>query len=126
MKENKIDRRRMIKLASLSGLSATVFPFISKAAIGSTSLYPENDNVPVPGSNSDLCFTSAADMATLLRTKKISAREVMKAHLAQIAKVNAKVNAIVTLVPEDQLMANALAADNSIAKGKILGPLHGL
>ncbi len=69
---------------------------------------------------------SALEMATLMRSKKISAREVMQVHLAQIAKINAKVNAIVTLVPEGQLMAQALAADESLAKGKATGPLHGL
>src|SRR5258708_19468054 len=44
----------------------------------------------------------------------------------QINRVNSKVNAIVTLVPEDQLMAQAAAADESLAKGKLLGPLHGM
>jgi len=50
----------------------------------------------------------------------------MQAHLKQIQRVNAKVNAIVTLVPEDQLMAQALAADEATAKGNSKGPLHGL
>jgi amidase len=62
----------------------------------------------------------------LIRQKKLSAREVMAAHLKQIERVNPKVNAIVTFVPEDQLMAQALAADGVLAKGKWLGPLHGL
>src|SRR6267154_1396513 len=61
-----------------------------------------------------------------IREKKLSAREVMQAHLKQIGRVNSKVNAIVTLVPEEQLMAQAAAADESLAKGKLLGPLHGL
>jgi len=65
-------------------------------------------------------------MADLLRQKKLSAREAMQAHLKQIQRVNPKVNAIVTLVPEDQLMAQALAADEATAKGNIKGPLHGL
>lgn len=62
----------------------------------------------------------------LIRQKKLSAREVMAAHLKQIERVNPKVNAIVTFVPEDQLMAQALAADEVLAKGEWLGPLHGL
>ena len=33
---------------------------------------------------------------------------------------------MVTLVPEDQLMAQAAAADEALAHGKWLGPLHGL
>src|SRR5258708_16585201 len=44
----------------------------------------------------------------------------------QINRVNSKVNAIVTLVAEEQLMAQAAAADESLAKGKLLGPLHGM
>ena len=68
----------------------------------------------------------ATDLAEMIREKKLSAREVMQAHLRQIERVNPKVNAIVTLVDEDQLMTQASAADEIIAKGKLLGPLHGL
>src|SRR6202035_1882 len=46
----------------------------------------------------DICFFSAGDMAEMIRRKKLSAREVMAAHLKQIDRVNPKVNAIVTLV----------------------------
>ena len=69
---------------------------------------------------------NALDMANLLRKKKISARKLMLAHLKQIAAINTRVNAIITLVPEDQLMAEALAADESLAKGNPTGPMHGL
>ena len=58
-----------------------------------------------PPSAPDLCFLPARKMADLIRTKKLSSRELMEAHLQQVARVNPKVNAIVTLVPEDQLMA---------------------
>jgi amidase len=74
----------------------------------------------------DICFMRAVDQLALLRQKKLSSREVLEAHLKQITRVNSKVNAMVTLVPEDQLMAQALEADEALAKGKWLGPLHGL
>jgi amidase len=51
-------------------------------------------------STSSLCLTSAVEMARLIRTKKLSAREALAAHLKQIELVNPKVNAMVTLVPE--------------------------
>src|SRR4051812_22929560 len=54
-----------------------------------------------------VCFMSAVEMARLIRTKKLSAREALAAHLKQIERVNPKVNAIVTLTPE---MAAAAAA----------------
>ncbi len=64
-------------------------------------------------------------MARLIRAKEISAREVMAAHLAQIERVNPKVNAIVTLVAE-RAMADAAAADERLARGEDVGILHGL
>jgi len=64
-------------------------------------------------------------MARLIRTKKLSAREALDAHLKQIEHVNPKVNAIVTLVPE--MAAEAAAkADEMQAHNEVLGPLHGL
>src|SRR5882762_8661295 len=76
--------------------------------------------------HNEICFMSATDLAAMIREKKLSACEVMEAHLRQIEGVNPKVNAIVTLVDEDHLMAQARALDEIIAKGKSVGPLHGL
>jgi amidase len=73
----------------------------------------------------DLCFLPAVEMARLIRTRALSSREVMEAHLARIAAVNPKLNAIVTLLPE-RAMAGAAAADEATARGEATGPLHGL
>jgi amidase len=81
---------------------------------------------PSAASDSDICFMSAKQMADFIRQGRLSAREVLQAHLKQINRVNPKVNAIVTLVPEDQVMAQALAADEAMAKRGLKGPLHGL
>jgi amidase len=74
---------------------------------------------------SDICFLTAVEMAALIRAKKLSALEVMQAHLARIERVNPAVNAIVTLVA-DQAIENARKADEAQAHGDDLGPLHGL
>ena len=74
---------------------------------------------------SSVCFMSAVEMARLIRTKKLSAREALAAHLKQIERVNPKVNAIVTLVPE-MAAAAAAKADEMQARKETLGPLHGL
>ena len=68
----------------------------------------------------ELCGMTAVDLAARLRKKEVSAREVMTAHLAQIERVNPKVNAIVTLVAE-RAMANAAKADEAIARRRPLG-----
>jgi len=72
-----------------------------------------------------ICFLSAVEMARLIRAKKLSAREVLAAHLEQIERVNPKVNAIVTLVPE-LAAAAAAKADEMQAHREALGTLHGL
>src|SRR5258708_27136497 len=89
-----------------------------------TPVPPDSRTRPNP--YGEICFMRATDLAAMIRDKRLSAREVMDAHLRQIERVNPKVNAIVTLVDEDQLMAQARAADEIIATGKSLGPLHGL
>src|SRR5438552_520057 len=79
-----------------------------------------------PGPSSDLCFTSGRELARLVRARKLSAREVMKAHLARIARVNPRVNAIVAKLDDDRCLALADEADRQLAKGERVGPLHGL
>jgi len=70
----------------------------------------------------DLCYASARQLARLIRTRKISATEVMRAFIAQIERVNPKVNAIVTFLPEEALK-QAKALDRKKASH---GPLAGL
>ncbi len=104
-----MSRRDALKLGTGTALSA---------ALGSSATAADT--------TSDICTMRAVDMVAALRAKKLSAREVMQAHLKQIRRVNPPVNAMVTLVPEDQLMAQAAAADEALAAGKWLGPLHGM
>jgi len=75
---------------------------------------------------SPLCFTSARALAGLIARRKVSAREVMQAHLAQIARLNPQVNAIVAKLPDEACLALADAADARQTAGDPLGPLHGL
>src|SRR5207247_1509962 len=74
---------------------------------------------------SDLCYLPATEMVALIRKMKLSARELMEAHLKQIDSLNPKVNAIVTLVAA-QALENAARADQAQARGARLGALHGL
>jgi amidase len=73
----------------------------------------------------ELCLLSASELAVLLRTRQVSAREVMDAHLARIDRLNPAINAIVTLDAEGARAA-ADAADAALMAGEEVGPLHGL
>ncbi len=73
-----------------------------------------------------LCFAGARDLAGQIRAGRVSAREVMAAFLAQIARLNPGINAIVAKLDDDTCLALAAAADRAQARGDTLGPLHGL
>jgi amidase len=74
----------------------------------------------------EIAFAAARELAALLAKRELSAVEVMRAFVGQIEHVNPSVNAIVTLRPLDELLADAAAADRKLAAGDALGPLHGL
>ncbi len=73
----------------------------------------------------DLCFSPAHELVDLIRTKKLSATELLTAHLTRIEQANPKVNAIVTLVTE-MALATAKKIDVALARGEELGLLAGL
>lgn len=74
----------------------------------------------------ELCFLSATELRRLMDAREVSAAEVMEAHLAQVARVNPAVNAIVTFVPPEQALAAARASDARRVRGEPPGLLEGL
>jgi amidase len=74
---------------------------------------------------SELCFLTATELARRIRASDVSVTDVVEAHLAQIERVNPKVNAIVTLTAE-RALAEARAKDAALARGEAAGPLFGL
>jgi amidase len=76
-------------------------------------------------SNSDLVRRSARELAWLIRARAVSPLEVLDAHLAAIATLNPKLNAVVTLAAA-QARENARRAEQAVMNGEPLGALHGL
>ena len=73
----------------------------------------------------EIIYSSAASLARAIRDKEVSATEVIQAHLKRIEEVNPKLHAVVTLCGE-RALDEARAADEALAKGEVLGPLHGV
>ena len=71
---------------------------------------------------SELCFTPARKLAQMLRARKLSVTEVMQAFIAQIERLNPKVNAIVTFLPE-QALADARKLDRKKKNDSLLAGL---
>ena len=85
-------------------------------------------NRPAAGQQPDepLHFVDARALARRLREREVSALEVMEACLGQIERVDPQVNAIPTLRPRDELLAEAREADRALARGDEAGALFGL
>jgi len=77
-----------------------------------------NDTIP-------LYYQDATTLAALIRTRQLSSREVVQAHLDRIGAVNPQINAVVTLMAEEALKGADLA-DKAVADGAALGSLHGV
>ncbi|WMT73258.1 amidase family protein [Bradyrhizobium sp. Ash2021] len=73
----------------------------------------------------DLWRLSAADLAALIKSKKVSAREAATAALARLDAVNPKINAVIDHRPAE-VLAQAAGIDAAIARGEDAGSLAGV
>jgi amidase len=67
----------------------------------------------------------AVALSRAIRSKQLSCVEVMNAYLAQIERLNPRVNAIVSLQPRERLLEQASTRDAQLARGEYLGWMHG-
>src|SRR5690349_15052430 len=73
----------------------------------------------------DLWRLSAKDLAALVTSKKVSAREAATAALARLDAVNPAINAVIEHRPED-VLKQAADIDAALARGVDAGPLAGV
>jgi len=72
-----------------------------------------------------LLSLSATKQAALIRNRELSSVELIEAHLSHISAVNPSINAVVELLDRSALH-QARAADDALARGQSIGPLHGV
>jgi len=70
-------------------------------------------------------FTSTTKLARAIRNRQISAEEAVDACLKRIAAINPKLNAVVQIAGKEA-REKARQADAALARGEVLGPLHGV
>lgn len=73
----------------------------------------------------EIAFSTAVALAEAIRQKQLSSEEVLEAHLSHIATHNPQLNAIVVLY-EKPARDRAKLADDSLKRGEVWGPLHGV
>jgi len=75
----------------------------------------------------DICFTPAVELASLIRQRKLSPREVVEAVIARSEKVNPKINALITKTYDLARHAADQAEQVMMSDGaEALGPLAGI
>ena len=73
----------------------------------------------------DIVFASVRTIARAVREREVSSEEVVRAHLERIDQVNPVLNAVVHICA-DRALDEARKADEAVAGGEELGPLHGV
>jgi|DEB19_MinimDraft_3_1074340.scaffolds.fasta_scaffold19235_2 Asp-tRNA(Asn)/Glu-tRNA(Gln) amidotransferase A subunit family amidase len=78
-----------------------------------------------PASSEDLAFLPVTALASLLRARKVTSRELTELFLERLRRLDPVLEAVVTLTPE-RALRQADAADAELRAGKWRGPLHGV
>jgi len=97
--------------------------FVSLLGVGATTLAFR----PLRSADAtdDILFMSAAKLSGLIRDKKVSATEAVKAYIARIEAVNPKLNAVVQFCFE-RALREAADIDADLARGRVRGALAGV
>ncbi len=111
----RLDRRRFLEGGATVGAALALAPLSGTAAAAAPAL----------AAATPLWARSTAEVAKLIAAGTVSSVDAVKACLARIDAVNGQLNAVVAECRE-RALAEAAAADASLAAGKSLGPLHGV
>jgi amidase len=89
---------------------------LTSACSGSTT--------PPPSQPFDVAEASIPEMQQAMEEGRVTARELVEAHLVRIALYEERVNAVIAVNP--QALAEADRLDRERAEGRVRGPLHGI
>ncbi|KAI9176930.1 hypothetical protein LWI28_008832 [Acer negundo] len=88
-------------------------------------IYPSLLNVQRPKNEEDIAFMTVLELGTLIKTKQITSQELTRIFLRRLKRYNPVLKAVVTYT-EELAYKQAKEADELLAQGKYLGPLHGI
>ncbi|XP_044977845.1 putative amidase AmiD isoform X2 [Hordeum vulgare subsp. vulgare] len=97
----------------------------SKVKESETFDYPQASMIHRPSNDEDIAFMSIIEFGELIRTKKITSRELTDVFLRRLKRYGAVLESVITYT-EDLAYKQAKEADDLLEQGKYLGPLHGI
>lgn len=83
------------------------------------------DNVALPESDEAIAMLTVAELASLIKDRKITATRLTQIYLGRLKKYNDTLQATITIT-EDLALRQAAIADQEISEGRYRGPLHGI
>lgn len=110
-----ISRRELLKTTILATVGFAASRASSQSVTSSASLQSTPES---------LMYQSAMSQARQIRDKQFGSEELVRQHLQRIEQINPKINAVVALA--DAAIEQAKRADKALAKGNLMGPLHGV
>ncbi len=84
-----------------------------------------SNNISLPKDKNELAYYSVAQLASLIKNKKISSVELTKFFIDRLKKYSDTLQCVISFT-KDIAMQQAKQADEEIAKGKYRGLLHGI
>jgi Asp-tRNA(Asn)/Glu-tRNA(Gln) amidotransferase A subunit family amidase len=87
--------------------------------------FSQPGRVSMSGNTDSLAFLSIGDLASLIKSKRVTSEALTRMYLARLKKYGPKLECVVTLT-ESLAVAQARHADAEIAQGKYRGLLHGI
>ncbi len=116
-----VSRRQVMHALSLAGAAGLLVGCNGDATTAADS----SADVAAGPMPDDLWRASAGELAAAIRRGEVSSLEVVESHLSRVDAVNGHLNAVVRVLA-DEARAAASAADEAVAAGAELGPLHGV
>ena len=117
-------RRHFLGQLGRSG-AASALRSLPLLAVATAASHSTRAAVVSTDPSTDLIAMSATKLAQLIREGQVSATDAVTAYVARIQKVNPKLNAVVQTC-FDRAFAEAKTADAALARGSLMGPLHGV
>ncbi|MGH7581847.1 MAG: amidase [Gemmatimonadales bacterium] len=119
---------RKVTIAA-SDTPATIWnPLLPGVPAGATRdrfVRSKDTRAALPGGDEEIAFAPVSQLSRWIQAKKLTSERLTNIYLTRIARLNPKINAIITLTT-DHAVAAAKQADKEIQAGKYRGPLHGI
>ncbi|KAK4569304.1 hypothetical protein RGQ29_004631 [Quercus rubra] len=94
-------------------------------SIGKRFHYPSLIGTKRPKNEEDIAFMSVLELGELIKTKQITSKELTRIFLQRLKRYNHVLEAVVSYT-EELAYKQAKHADELLARGVYLGPLHGI